>query len=346
MRIATYNVEWFNALFDDDGRLLFDREWSARHAVTRGAQLEALGRVFRAVDADAVMVIEAPDESRSRSSVRALEAFAERFRLRTRKALIGFPNETQQEIALLYDPDVLIASHDPVGTFAGRRGSQPVPRFDGTYRIDLDIDGVEDVVTFNKPPLEVAARTIAGREFRMIGVHLKSKAPHGARDGNHLIRLSIQNRRKQFAQAIWLRERILAHLAAGDTLAVMGDFNDGPGLDEYEELFGRSAVEIVMGWNAPKAERLYDANARRALGQRLGAVPSSARFWIADEAGGGQYLSALLDYIMVSPDLRALQPKWRIWHPFDDPRCYGDPELREALLTASDHFPVSIDLSL
>ncbi|HHC29737.1 MAG TPA: endonuclease, partial [Rhodobacterales bacterium] len=59
------------------------------------------------------------------------------------------------------------------------------------------------------------------------------------------------------------------------------------------------------------------------------------------------YLQALLDYVMVSPDLRAeAAPIWRIWHPLDDPVCYRTPELREALLTAPDHFPVSVDLAL
>lgn len=49
---------------------------------------------------------------------------------------------------------------------------------------------------------------------------------------------------------------------------------------------------------------------------------------------------------MVSPDLRALSPDWRIWHPFDDPDCWNRVELREALLTASDHFPVTLDIAL
>ena len=61
MRIATYNIEWFNNLFDDDGVLLMDDGWSGRHDVTRAMQIEALGIVFAALDADAIMVIEAPD---------------------------------------------------------------------------------------------------------------------------------------------------------------------------------------------------------------------------------------------------------------------------------------------
>jgi hypothetical protein len=61
LRLATYNVEWFNALFDDDGNLLDDIQRSARHDITRGEQLAALAAVFTAMDADGVMIIEAPD---------------------------------------------------------------------------------------------------------------------------------------------------------------------------------------------------------------------------------------------------------------------------------------------
>ena len=72
-------------------------------------------------------------------------------------------------------------------------------------------------------------------------------------------------------------------------------------------------------------------------------MPVSARFWMADE---DRWLQVLLDYIMVSPDLAARNGRWRIWHPFDDAVCYRTPELREALLTGSDHFPVTLDIDL
>ena len=119
MRIATYNVEWFHALFHDDGQLIDDDSWSSRRDVTKAQQTQALGAVFQAMDADAVMVVEAPDTSPKRSGVRALETFAERYDLRARKALIGFANDTQQEIALLYDPDKMTAEHDPRGPDSG-----------------------------------------------------------------------------------------------------------------------------------------------------------------------------------------------------------------------------------
>jgi len=51
LRLATYNVEWFNALFDNNGRMLTDREPSTRYKTTRGEQLPALGIVFTGVQA-------------------------------------------------------------------------------------------------------------------------------------------------------------------------------------------------------------------------------------------------------------------------------------------------------
>ncbi|MGH1465859.1 MAG: endonuclease/exonuclease/phosphatase family protein [Cognatishimia sp.] len=334
MRIATYNVEWFTELFDDHDQLIMDGSWSSRRDVTKMEQTEALSRVFKALDSDAVLVVEAPDQNGKRSSVLALERFAKFFDLRTKKAIIGFSNDTQQEIALLYDPAVLTVRHDPRGTF-------DAPRFDRDFHIDLDVDENQDIVQFSKPPLELELTTRDGQLLRMIGVHLKSKAPHGARNAADVMRISIANRRKQLAQAIWLRRRVVQHLAANESLIVLGDLNDGPGLDEYEDLFGRSSVEIILGEAGKNC--LHDPHARAALSSRLSAKPTTSRFYIHKEK---RFLQALLDYIMVSDDLRSNHPEWRIWHPFDDQVCWHDPILRQALLTASDHFPVTLDLEI
>lgn len=332
MRIATYNVEWFFKLFDDAGVVLHDDGWSGRWNITRAAQVEALATVFRALDADAVLVVEAPDTSRTRDGAVALRAFAAFAGIRARAVLVGFPNDTQQEIMLLYDPDVITARHDPLEAGA--------PRFDRELAIDLDIDDTEDVVRFSKPPLEAALDTPVG-PLRLIGTHVKSKAPHGAVTDADVMRIAIANRRKQLAQCIWLRRRVETHLDAGDALIVAGDLNDGPGLDEYEALFGRSGLEIVLGTAGVAERRLFDPHGAQALQSKLSAAPTTARFFKRHE---NRYLQALLDYVMVSPALRKRAVRWHIWHPFDDPDCWGREDLRTALLTASDHFPVSLDL--
>lgn len=350
MRIATYNIEWFDALFDAQGRPLLDGSWSRRRNVRRKEQLNALAAVFTALDADAIMIIEAPDTSRKRDTVQALEQFADFAGIRARVVATGFLNDTQQEIALLYDPLVLRAKHDPRGLPAVAAPDDAPqdgpPAFNAVYHLDIDTDMNRDPIAFSKPPLELAMEVReTGFAFRMIGVHVKSKAPHGARNRDDEIRIAIDNRRKQRAQCIWLRERIEQHLIAGDPLIVLGDFNDGPGLDEFEALFGRSGLEIVIGegvGGAPADQRLFDPHARMAMAPRSSAAPTTSRFFIRDE---NRYLSALLDYIMVSKDL-ASKGVWRIWHPFDDPACYEDVHLREALLAASDHFPVTLDLDV
>lgn len=328
MKIGTYNVEWFDRLFDNAGALIDDKSWSARWNVTKADQTAALGHVFKAMDLDVIMVIEAPDSSRKRDGALALENFAAKFGLRARKAVVGFENNTQQEIALLFDPDVVSAVHTPIGQL----DDKVAPRFDG----EAHANGQR--ITWSKPPLEVALELSSGRVIRLIGVHAKSKAPHGAKNDVEAAEMSIENRRKQLAQCTWLRLRVDAHLATGDDLIVLGDFNDGPGLDEYEKLFGKSGIEIVLGEG--DALRMFDPHARIALGRRTGAMPSTSRFKRRD----GPYLNALLDYVMVSPRLWDLGPDWQIWHPFDHPECYADLPLREALLTASDHFPVVMKL--
>ena len=342
LRLATYNVEWFNALFDDAGRMLDDREPSTRYKITRGEQLAALAIVFTALDADGITIIEGPDTNGRRSTVKALETFARAAGLRARKAIIGYPSETEQEIAFLYDPDRLTARHAPLGQPSTSHGSDDAPRFDTTFRYDLDADNISETIRFSKPPLELALSTSGGTRLRTISVHAKSKNPHGAFGREAQIRLSIENRRKQLAQCLWIRQRVDAHLAAQDSLIVMGDFNDGPGIDEFEKLFGHSGIEIVLGTGPDPKTRLFDPHASMALQSRIGLVPTSARFYLAPQK---RYFEALLDFIMVSPDLAARGPDWRIWHPFNDPRVMDSPELREALLQASDHFPVTIDLS-
>jgi hypothetical protein len=233
----------------------------------------------------------------------------------------GFPSGTEQEIAFLYDPARLTARHDP-------GGSADWPRFDGA------VTGPDGPVTHSKPPLEVTV-TAGDHRLRLIGVHAKSKNPHGARDADDEIRIARMNRIKQLAQCRWIRGRVDERLAKGDDVIVMGDLNDGPGLDAYEAEFGQSGVEVVLGTGATA---LTDPHARMALSRRLAAAPTTSRFWLPSEA---RYFEALLDFIMVSPQLCSPAPAWRIWHPFNTPEA---SPFRDALLAASDHFPVTLNL--
>jgi len=342
LRIATYNVEWFTNLFGRNDVLMPDDNWSSRYKVTRRDQLHAIAEVMKAVDADAMMIIEAPDTGGDRNSLRALQNFAESYGLRQSRALTGFESHTRQEITLMYDPDVVTVRHAPMGARSKGQDAVRAPRFDSKFRYDLGVDGQREVHTFSKPPLEVAlAHKASGKALRLIGVHAKSKAVHGA-TGAAAVKIAIENRTKQLAQCVWIRQRVEDHIAAGESVIVLGDFNDGPKQDGLESQFKKSGVEVVLGAASAADTHLKDPNAELWLDPMQGWALSSARFY---HAGLKWYVNTLLDYVMLSPDL-APQAEWRIYHPFDDPKCFANAPLKQALLTASDHFPVCVDLAL
>ena len=125
MRIATYNVEWFANLFDRADHLTADDTPSGHDGSSRAQQAEAVATVFRALDADAMVIVEAPNTGRKQNTVRALEGYAQEFGLRTSAAVMGFPSPTHQELALLYDPSRVTARHDPRGRTAGPASTGP-----------------------------------------------------------------------------------------------------------------------------------------------------------------------------------------------------------------------------
>ena len=341
MRIATYNIEWFAELFDKHDKLLLDQEWSRRYNVRRVDQATAIAEVIERVDADIMLIVEAPNTGRTQDTVKALKAFTKHFGLRQNAVVMGYANDTHQELAVIYDPFVVDLCHDPMGEFSAGDTEVRAPRFDSKFRYDVDVDGKAEIFDFSKPPIELAVKNLTtGNKLRLIGVHTKSKSTHGANTSKEEIGMLVDNRRKQLAQCIWIRQRAEEHLAAGDPFIILGDFNDGPGVNGFENLFARSGVEIVLGDH--ETGLLVEPNAAIMLDPRQAWSLSTARFYISKFK---RYLNALLDYIMLSPDLvQTTNPEWRIWHPFDDPECFDDKSLQSALLTASDHFPVSVDL--
>lgn len=343
MRIATYNVEWFTELFSRDNALLLDQEWSRRYKTTRMDQANAIADVMRKVDADLMLVVEAPNTGGSKNTKIALGNFAKQFGLRQNAVAMGFVNDTHQELAVMYDPLVVNIRHDPQGVRSEGNGERTAPRFDGKFLYDVDVDGQPEAHVFSKPPIELAVEDIAsGKKMRLIGVHTKSKSLHGATTEAEEIAMMVENRRKQLAQCIWIRQRVDAHLDAGDALVVLGDFNDGPTVNGFETLFARSGVQIVMGEERDLGRELIEPHATTVLDPHQAWAITSARFYVGKYK---RYMNALLDYVMLSQGLAAKDPVWRIWHPFDDPECFKDRKIQDALLTASDHFPVSVDLN-
>jgi len=141
MRVATYNIEWFSELFDKQDTLLLDAEWSHRYNVTRKEQGEAIAEVLRKLDADLILVVEAPNTGHNQDSLRALNRFTKHFNLRQNASVMGYANATHQELVVLYDPTVVEVTHDPQGQYSDGTHPATAPRFDSKFRYDVDVDG-------------------------------------------------------------------------------------------------------------------------------------------------------------------------------------------------------------
>jgi hypothetical protein len=115
---------------------------------------------------------------------------------------------------------------------------------------DIDHDGIKEVCSFERKPLEVLFR-IKGTDitFMVILVATKSKGVFSVNDLINHQYLALANRKKLLAESKKIRSRVdqLLDEKPQLPLIVMGDFNDSPGMDSYEKILGASSIETVMG---------------------------------------------------------------------------------------------------
>lgn len=331
LRLMSYNIEWFDDLFDEDNNLKTGSKETER--------FDALATVLSTIDPDLIGVTEGPNTTTTtghRSTVTALENFANAKGLRQNKAILGYPSGGRQEIALLYDPAKVSCAHDP----GGRSGAVRNPRFNEAFQLDSDGDGIREVYKHYRPPLESkVTRADGGDPFWVMVVHAKSKGIFTAMDKVHFDRASERNRRKLFAECSSIRRRVDDWLSEDRAVVVMGDINDGPGFDYYEERFGRSAVELLMGDLFAPDDILRNYVGAPKFG-RFGWEPSSARF---TDPYTDDLVNALIDHILASRHLQADGDEpGKVWNPY---QLDAAQPLRASLNKASDHFPITLDIA-
>jgi len=143
-----------------------------------------------------------------------------------------------QNLVFYYRPPFTVVSIDDAFDFY-----QP-------WSDDVDNDGLKEQYHWERKPLEaVFAIGGTGQQLRLILAHTKSKGVFSVVDLHRLQEISLANRKCLVGQALRLRQRLEQLLEAANALpiVVMGDLNDGPGLDPFEKMIGRSFVETVMG---------------------------------------------------------------------------------------------------
>lgn len=115
---------------------------------------------------------------------------------------------------------------------------------------DIEGDGLNERLEWDRKPLEAVFKIGQnGPKLRIILVHTKSKGVYSVVDLTNYQKISLANRKKLVGQAMRLRDRLIKLVNEQNPLPiiVMGDMNDGPGLDAFEALIGSSFVETAMG---------------------------------------------------------------------------------------------------
>ncbi len=328
MRICSYNIEWFDKLFNADNTLKTDQESKPR--------LDSIADVLSTIDADLIGITEAPNNLKSgaKKTVSCLENFASAYGLTTDKALIGFPSAGQQEISVLYNSSKIDAVHAP-----GGKNTKSNPKFNEQLELDTDDDGIKELYKFYRPPLELEISDLdSGDKTNIIIAHTKSKGIFKSADLVFWERENVRSRRKLFAECSWIRKRVDEWLDAGKRVLVMGDINDGPGMDSYEFQFGKSAVEIIMG-DIFSPEKVLKSHIGRPKWSALGWTPSSTRF--KDRITETQ-VNVLIDHILVSQNIGVQAESHKVWNPYQQMEAH---DIKNSLEAASDHFPVTIELT-
>lgn len=325
----SYNIEWFTNHFEADNSL--------KSSTESDKKFNGVAKVIETINPDLIGITEAPNTTTTtgeRSTVTALENFGNAKGLRQTKAMTGFISAGSQEIALLYDPNVVNVSHDP----GGSANTINNPPFNEQFQADSDGDDIAELYKHYRPPLEAKiTRLDNNQDFWVLVAHAKSKGIFTAMDRLHFDRTSEKNRRKLFAECFSIRKRVDEWLAKERPVMVMGDINDGPGFDHYESKFGRSAVELIIGDIFDRKNVLNYHIGRPKYGQ-YGWEPSTASF---TDSYTGDRVNALIDHIMASDDFKGLgDTPTLIWNPW---QLEEAKPLKNALLDASDHFPVTFD---
>jgi endonuclease/exonuclease/phosphatase family metal-dependent hydrolase len=301
---------------------------------TSGAEFERsleLAKIIKKMDVDFLGIVEGPDTlvDGSRTASMQLENWVQEFGLNSNyKGVHGIPSPGQQELCAIYDSSKINVRFTPKA-----RGEN---RFDQPFFVDTTNKLIKEQYQHYRPPLELTIDDTNGDEItRVIIAHTKSKGIFSAVDYAKFEQISERDRMRLFAECMSIRMRCDEYLENGSDVVVMGDINDGIGMDFYENRFSRSAVDMLLGdvWNP---DYILRSVLERPRWGYYGWEPSSSRY--TDRITEDR-VNVLIDHILVSAGLHPQNGK--VWNPY---QLDDDTEVQEVsseLKSASDHFPLT-----
>jgi endonuclease/exonuclease/phosphatase family metal-dependent hydrolase len=338
VRICSVNGEWMNDWFTADA----DPAVNWRPQFTRDGQINdteqtagRLAAMIGAIDADVVALQEGP------SRAAELELFV-RDHLADEYDLFLGDSGAAQKLGLLYKPGAVesaqLAPHAVIQDLID------------DWEADVDGDAVLDFYGFTRTPL-VVDLVVGGHELQVIVAHTKSNFINQGRSlwedpatRQSYVVAALVNRRRISAEGMRIRRYLDRRLTDTPETAiiVLGDLNDGPGLDYFEERYITHNVTDILVGSAFAPERIFiHAQHDVAPDDRYTAV-------FEDFVPTPEVKRLLLDHILLSPGLNRADGLHRIpgsgavRHAEYDDQVVNDGIRRQD--RPSDHRPVTVDL--
>lgn len=333
-------MEWMKDLFYPDGTPKTSDTGSEEDR-KNGERSEMLASVFKTMDPDFLGIVEGPDTlaDGSKTASVQLEAWRDLHGLNADYSGVhGFPSGGQQELCALYKRSKLVVTHSP----ETQKSKHP---FNKPFLVDTTDTLVKEQFKHYRPPLELSLQGVgngAGELARVIIAHTKSKGIFDYVDMARFEQLSERNRKKLYGECFSIRERCDQWLEKEPDakVIVMGDINDGFGIDYYEQRFSRSAVEILLG-DVWQPERILRQVLPRPKLGKYGWSPSSSRY--RDRITGDNF-NVLIDHILVSQSVNFDNAV--VWNPYLQDAPDEVKAIKTELNKASDHFPVSCEIDV
>ncbi|WP_206069094.1 endonuclease/exonuclease/phosphatase family protein [Nonomuraea composti] len=342
LKVATVNGEWMNDWFTADAETAafvptFSKD--GEHGVTAQAAGRLAG-LISALDADIVALVEAP------SRPAELKLFIDEYLSENGHPAYDFvlgDSGGSQKLALLFKPGRVALSLTP--------SSEAGPFID-PWLADVDGDGTLNEYAFTRNPLCCGADVDGGR-LGVVVAHLKSNFINRGRQlwqdparRLEFVRAALRNRRRIANEAMRIRRAMERRLATEPEAAiiVLGDLNDGPGQDYFEEFYLAHNVTDILVGSPYQPERLFGhAQADVEEERRFSAVFDD---FVTKEPNR----HVLLDHILLSPamthggaPLTKVPGSGRVEHDAWAAQLDGDGSARDR--RATDHRPVSVLLT-
>jgi endonuclease/exonuclease/phosphatase family metal-dependent hydrolase len=339
LRICSVNAEWMNDWFTPDAEAAAFRPQFTRDGEVNDTDVTAgrLAAMIEAIDPDVVAIQEAP------SRIAELELFVDEFLGEGFDYFLGDTGGAQK-LALLYRPAA-------VESAALARHGQIRDLID-PWEADVDGDAVIDQYAFTRTPL-VVNLGVGGEELQVIGAHTKSNFINEGRElwedpstrQNYVV-AALKNRRRISTEGMRIRSYLDRRLIDEPEapIIVLGDLNDGPGMDYFEERYlSHNVTDVIVG-SAFARERIF-AHAQHD-------VPADERYTAVfeDFVPVPELKRLLLDHVLLSPGLEgpeglhAVPGSGAVRHAEYEDQVVDYGARRQD--RPSDHRPVTVDLEV